>query len=154
MGSCTSKKQTMEETLKDYDWKSCKPYVPNIKEGKIIKCYDGDTVTIATIVEKIVVRFNIRMLGYDCAEIKSKDTDEKQVAKWAKEYISEMILNKMVKVVKNGGYDKYGRLLLEIEIDGKNVNKIMLEKWGVEYYGKHKEEVDWSKWNIGGRQKE
>ena len=91
------------------------------------------------------------MLGYDCAEIKSKDEQEKKVAKWAKQTITDLIYGKMVNVVKNDGYDKYGRLLLELEIDGINVNHLMKEKWGVWYEGGHKNKVDWSKWSESGR---
>lgn len=151
MGQCSSKNYTMEERLQDCTWKSCEPYVPEFMEGRIIKCYDGDTVTIATIINDKIVRFNIRMLGYDCAEIRSKHPQEKQVAQWAKEFITDMIYGKMVKVAKNAGYDKYGRLLLELEINSVNVNKVMLEKWGVSYDGGHKNNVDWSEWNQEGR---
>ena len=31
-----------------------------------------------------------------------------------------------------------GRLLLELEYNGQNINQIMLEKWGVSYFGGHK----------------
>lgn len=151
MGSCiTSNKNTqttLDENLKNATWKTCEPYVPQLNQVKIIKCYDGDTVTIATMIDDTVVRINVRMIGYDCAEIKSKNAQEKQVAQWAKAFITEMIMNKTVKVVKNQGYDKYGRLLLELEIDGKNVNETMLNMWGVKYGGGHKEQVDWAQWN-------
>ena len=90
------------------------------------------------------------MLGYDCAEIKSKDPQERFVAKWAKEDIIRMIHNKMVRVVENKGYDKYGRLLLQLEINDININDFMKEKWGVSYGGGHKETVDWSKWGDCG----
>jgi endonuclease YncB( thermonuclease family) len=154
MGSCTGKpaeQQTLEQRLEGCSWNTCEPYVPEFTEGKIIKCYDGDTVTIATVLHDKVVRFNIRMLGYDCAEIKSKNLQEKQVAKWAKAFITDLIYGKMVKIAKNDGYDKYGRLLLELEINGVNVNHLMLQKWGVEYQGGHKETVDWSAWTELGR---
>lgn len=152
MGNCTGKNDiTLEERLEGCTWKTCKPFIPEFSEGKIIKCYDGDTVTIATVLNDQVVRFNIRMLGYDCAEIKSKDAQEKQVAKWAKEYITNLIYGRMVRVSKNAGYDKYGRLLLELEIDGTNVNHDMLNKWGVTYDGGHKDVVDWAQWNENGR---
>ena len=158
MGICKSKpttrevnRQTLSESLQDSNWKNCKPYVPEFAEGKIIKCYDGDTVTIATVLNAEVYRFNIRMLGYDCAEIKSKDEQEKQVARWAKEDITQMINNKMVRVLDNKGYDKYGRILLELEFDGININHHMKKRWGVEYHGGHKDTVDWSKWGENGR---
>ena len=136
----------METALENCTYKTCNPYVPSFNEGKVIKCYDGDTVTIATIIDNQIVRFSVRMLGYDCAEIRSKNEQEKKVAKWAKEYITELIMNKMVKVTKNEGYDKYGRLLLELQIDDTNVNEIMLKKWGVSYFGGHKNDIDWNKW--------
>lgn len=157
MGNCSLsnaandvKTPTLSEQLQDKTWNNTKPYVPHFTQGKIIKCYDGDTVTIATFINNEVYRFNIRMLGYDCAEIKSKDPQEKQVAKWAKEYITEMIHGKIVKIIKNDGYDKYGRLLLELEIDNINVNEVMQRMWGVSYNGGHKDTVDWSKWGTNG----
>ena len=56
--------------LEECTYKNTEVYVPDIKEGKIVKCYDGDTVTIASIINNKAYRFNVRMLGYDCAEIR------------------------------------------------------------------------------------
>lgn len=159
MGVCSSNTASadavaiasLQDRLQDVTWKNSKPFIPEFAEGKIIKCYDGDTVTIATVLNDEVYRFNVRMLGYDCAEIRSKDVQEKQVAKWAKGFITDQILGQMVRVVKNEGYDKYGRLLLELEFEGRNINDIMKHKWGVSYHGGHKETVDWSKWGESGR---
>ena len=97
--------------LEDCTYKNTEVYVPNITRGKVVKCYDGDTVTIATIIDNKGYRFSVRMLGYDCAEIRSKNEQEKKVAKWAKEYITSMIYDKVVNVVQNEGYDKYGSSL-------------------------------------------
>lgn len=141
----------MTSELDQCEYKNCVPFVPKLNKGKIVKCYDGDTVTIATIMDGVRVRFNVRMLGYDCAEIRSHNEQEKQVAKWAKEYITEMIFGKIVEVSKNEGYDKYGRLLLELKIGDIDVNKVMLEKWGVVYYGGHKDDVDWGQWDKNGK---
>jgi endonuclease YncB( thermonuclease family) len=146
-------KLSEEEELNECSYKNCEKYVPLITKGKIVKCYDGDTVTIATIMEGKRVKHSVRMLGYDCAEIRSHDEQEKQVAKWAKEYINDLIFDKIVIVTKNDGYDKYGRLLLELKIGDTNVNEIMLEKWGVVYNGGHKDDVDWNMWSKDGRKK-
>ena len=143
----------LDSELESCDYKNCEQFIPSITRGKIVKCYDGDTVTIATIMDGKRVRFNIRMLGYDCAEIRSKDPQEKKVAQWAKDYITNMIFGKIVNVVKNEGTDKYGRLLLELEYDGQNVNQIMLEKWGVSYFGGHKNDIDWNMWDENGKKK-
>ena len=32
-----------------------------------------------------------------------------------------------------------------------NVNDIMLEKWGVSYFGGHKDAIDWSLWDEYGK---
>jgi endonuclease YncB( thermonuclease family) len=148
-----STSRNIEERLRPHTWHTCNNFVPEIIEGKIIKCYDGDTVTIATILNDTVVRFNIRMLGYDCAEMRSKDVQEKRVAKWAKDFITNLIYDKMVKVTKNNGYDKYGRLLLELECNGDNINNIMLDEWGIVYHGGQKQKIDWSRWSVDGRDK-
>jgi len=141
----------MTITLEDCTYQNSEKFVPLITQGKIVKCYDGDTVTIATIMDGKRVKFNVRMLGYDCAEIRSKNPQEKNVAKWAKEFITNLIYDKIVYVTKNEGYDKYGRLLLELSIDNINVNELMLNKWGVVYNGGHKEEIDWNNWNENGK---
>jgi hypothetical protein len=62
-----------------------------------------------------------------------------------------MIYGKIVNVIKNEGTDKYGRLLLELEYEGQNVNKIMLDKWGVSYFGGHKNDIDWNMWDENGK---
>ncbi len=141
----------MSASLEDCTYQNSEKFVPLITKGKIVKCYDGDTVTIATIMDGKRFRFNVRMLGYDCAEIRSKNPQEKQVAKWAKAFITDLIYHKVVYVSKNEGYDKYGRLLLELSIGDINVNELMLNKWGVVYYGGHKENVNWDEWNESGK---
>jgi endonuclease YncB( thermonuclease family) len=129
--------------LETATYKDCKTFVPQFTTGKIVKCYDGDSVTIATIYNDELVRFSVRMLGYDTAEMRSKDETEKRVAKEAQQDIFNKIMGKMVTVIRNDGFDKYGRLLLELELEGESVNAYMKNKWGVSYYGGHKEDVDW-----------
>tara|TARA_A100001011_G_scaffold80696_1_gene83810 strand:+ start:5527 stop:6003 length:477 start_codon:yes stop_codon:yes gene_type:complete len=147
---CCNKKNP-DHDLELCEYNNCEKFVPYISRGKIVKCYDGDTVTLATIIDGKRVRFNIRMLGYDCAEIRSKDLQEKMVATWAKSYITDMIYGKIVNVSKNEGYDKYGRLLLELEYNGTSVNQIMLETWGVSYFGGHKDKINWNMWDENGK---
>ena len=111
---------------------------------KVIKVYDGDTVTIGCTVNDRLTKFNVRMLGYDCAEMRSHDQVEKDCAHEAQKDLKGMILGKKVTVVKNEGFDKYGRLLLELNFENQNVNTYMRTTWGVEYDGGHKNNVDWS----------
>lgn len=95
---------------------------------KVIKVYDGDTIWISIILHGKPVKFNCRMLGYDSPEMKPllklKNRDAIIVkAKLAKDYLSNLILNKIVDV-KFSGFDKYGRALTTIFIDDPDSSRI------------------------------
>jgi endonuclease YncB( thermonuclease family) len=63
----------------------------------------------------------------------------------AKEKLSELILNKVVKL-ENISYDKYGRILADIYIDNIHINKWMIDNnLALLYDGGHKQ--DSTIWN-------
>ena len=118
---------------------------------KVIKVYDGDTIWISIILHGKPVKFNCRMLGYDSPEMKPplklKNRDAIIAkAKLAKDYLSNLILNKILDV-KFSGFDKYGRALTTIFIDDPDsshifcankmeVNTLMIRKGhGYSYMG-------------------
>ena len=119
-------------------WKDTIEFVPPITEGEVIKVYDGDTITIATVMpfkNSPLYRFPVRLLGIDCAEIKSKNPNEKDHAKQARDKLSELILHKTV-TLQNVSTEKYGRILANVFLDDLCVNKWMLEEGlAVEYDG-------------------
>ena len=43
MGLCSSNK-----SIDDIEYKDTTPFIPPVSEGKVIKVYDGDTITIAS----------------------------------------------------------------------------------------------------------
>ena len=58
-------------------------FAPPITAGKVIKVYDGDTITIASKLpnsDAPIYRFSVRLLGIDSAEIKGKTFAEKEIA--------------------------------------------------------------------------
>ena len=114
------------------------PFVPPITRGKVIKVYDGDTITIASKlsnVNDIIYRFPVRLNGIDTPEIKGKTATEKELAKKARDALSNIIMDKMV-VLKNVSTEKYGRLLADVYIDELCLNEWMLEnKYAVKYDG-------------------
>ena len=62
------------------------PFVPPITEGEVISVYDGDTITIASVLPNTtepIYRFSIRLNGIDTPEIKGQhiSEDEKEAAK-------------------------------------------------------------------------
>ena len=97
-------------------WKDTIEFVPPIKEGEVIKVYDGDTITVASKLpykESLLYRFSIRLKGIDSAEIKSKNANEKEHAKLARDALSDLILHKKI-TLRNIGTEKYGRILADV----------------------------------------
>ena len=119
-------------------WEDTIPFVFPITEGQVIKVYDGDTITIASKMpypESPMYRFSVRLNGIDTPEIKGKNTDEKEIAKKARDELSTLILNKTV-TLKNVQSEKYGRILAEVYLEDVCINEWMIEKkFAVKYDG-------------------
>jgi endonuclease YncB( thermonuclease family) len=85
--------------------------------GKCVSVYDGDTVNIVFnpfgLNTDQIYRFRTRLLGIDTPEIKTKNMNEKKKAILVRQYLRDLILNKLV-YIKCEGFDKYGRLLVYI----------------------------------------
>lgn len=81
--------------------------------AKCVKCYDADTIHIVVRFNDTYVRFRCRLQGIDTAELRSKDADEKKHARIARDWLTELILNKLI-VVRCGTFDKYGRVLVNV----------------------------------------
>jgi len=133
------------------NWDNTTPFIPNIKRAKVIKVYDGDTITIASkvsVFSKKYYRFSVRLARIDCPELRTKNTTEKEYAIKAKESLERLILNKYVnlKVIKT---DKYGRLLAEVYFENKSINDWLLHNHlAVEYSGGTKNTPDdWGLYN-------
>lgn len=117
------------------DWSNTIPYLPDIKYGKVIKVYDGDTITIATPLFNgdtspyiNTYRFNLRLRGINTPEIKTKDKDEKEIAIKARDFLSFLVMDKIVRL-ENVDIEKYGRILCDVYVQDTNtyVNLAMLE---------------------------
>jgi endonuclease YncB( thermonuclease family) len=149
MGSCISysfyKSHKPAETedklsyLNDVEYKDTVVFRPHITHGKVIKVYDGDTVTIATRLphDTTVYRFSVRLRGIDSPEIHGKTENEKALAIKSRDALSQLIYHKII-MIKNVEYEKYGRLLADIYLMGteSSLNKWMLdEKYAVPYDG-------------------
>jgi endonuclease YncB( thermonuclease family) len=65
-------------------WEDTIPFKPPITGGRVIKVYDGDTITVASKLpyrKSPLYRWSVRIRGIDCPEMKSHDKNEKLVAK-------------------------------------------------------------------------
>ena len=140
---CCNKRKYTNKIPTDINPKDIKTFIPNISEGRVIKCYDGDTITLAAYPykESELYKFSVRLNGIDCPEIRSKIHSEKQCALLAKATIESKILNKMI-ILKNVKTEKYGRLLADIYLKDEPTTSIALwmieQKLAVKYDGKKK----------------
>ena len=115
--------------LKEIEYKDTIGFVPPILVGKVIKVYDGDTITIASKLpntETPIYRFSVRLNGIDSAEIKGKTANEKRLAIEARDELHELIFGKMIHL-KNISTEKYGRILADVYLDDLHVNQWMLD---------------------------
>lgn len=126
--------------LEEVNYDDTIPFIPPITHGKVIKVYNGDTITIATILpyENTLYRFSIKINGIDCPELKTKDRNEKPCALMAKNFILEKAMDKIVSL-ENIKTEKYGRLLADVICDGESLGELLLKaRLAVPYDGKKK----------------
>ena len=127
--------------MQNITWDETVEFTYPITSGHVIKVYDGDTITIASKMpyeNSQLFRFSVRLNGIDTPEIKSKDENEKALAKKARDSLSQLIMNKNI-ALKNVKNEKYGRILADVYLDDLHVNKWMIDKqFAVEYDGKTK----------------
>jgi micrococcal nuclease len=125
MGCKSSKKLPSEIT-----WKDTMSFVPPLSGGRVIKVYDGDTITIANYMpykNSPLYRFSVRIKGIDCPELKTKNINEKLCAKIARDTLSKKILNKHVELC-NVSVEKYGRVLADVIYKGENCGEFLCSK--------------------------
>lgn len=98
-----------------------------IYKAKIVKVYDGDTVTaLVNLGFKISFTIKIRLFGINTPEIRGEEREQGLVVR---DIVREMILDKevMVKTIKDST-GKYGRYLGVIHLDdGTNLNQWLVE---------------------------
>ena len=127
--------------MQNITWDETVEFTYPITSGHVIKVYDGDTITIASKMpyeNSQLFRFNVRLNWIDTPEIKSKDENEKALAKKARDSLSQLIMNKNI-ALKNVKNEKYGRILADVYLDDLHINKWMIEQqFAVEYDGKTK----------------
>ena len=95
----------------------------------------------------------IRFYGIDTPEMKGKDvsSEEKEAATMARDYLSDLILHKYVRL-ENVQNEKYGRILADVHLGNYCLNEIMVkERYAVKYDGKTKQKPSsWLNYKIMG----
>ena len=113
------------------------------QSARVVKVYDGDSITIVLPFRYKYFEFKTRLVGIDTPELRTRNEKEKEMGYQAKEFLKQLVDQKIIQV-ECQGMDKYGRLLIVPYIHGKNVCDLMVEKgWAKRYDGGTKE-----KWNF------
>ena len=156
---CGFNKTKTEEVIDEIHYglipKDLPLFVPPLKTGKVIKVYDGDTITIASkvpgLINSPIYKFLVRLNGIDTPEMKTHNNDEKEIAIKARDALSEKIMGKVIRL-ENVQTEKYGRLLCEIYIGDTHLNKWMIDqRYALEYDGGTKIIPDsWKKYHENG----
>ena len=100
-------------------YETAEKFVPPISYGKVVKVYDGDTITVATPLDYTrapIYHFSVRLRGIDSPEIRGSSPEEKAAALAAKNALSEKIMNRMV-FLQNIDTEKYGRVLADVFLE-------------------------------------
>ena len=143
-GQCDSPKYEIMELdkefryLTDIEYNNTIAFIPPIIGGKVVKVYDGDTITVASKLPNMdepIYRFSVRLAGIDTPEIKGKTIHEKELAIVARDALHNLIFGKMV-YFKNVSTEKYGRILADVYFEDIHINSWMLQnKYAVPYFG-------------------
>lgn len=89
-------------------------------EAKVIKVYDGDTVTLED-------KTKIRLFGIDAPERKQQGGD------YSQKVLSDLLLNKKAKFVVMDT-DRYGRKVSKIYVGDIYVNEYLIKRGAAHYY--------------------
>jgi endonuclease YncB( thermonuclease family) len=142
----SSSKEKCENEVMNATWATTKRFAPKINSStfvKVIKVYDGDTITIVAkpYKDQEVCRFSVRLSGIDTPEIKGGTALEKSAALYVQSKLSVLLLEKIIEI-DCVNHDKYGRLLADVWIKDLHVNKWLLDmNYAVPYDGKKKEKI-------------
>jgi endonuclease YncB( thermonuclease family) len=108
-------------------------------DGMEFKCLvkrvvDGDTVYIIMETKYGVKLFNCRILDLDTPELRK----DPEIASMAKRE-TELFTRDKICIARCGKFDNFGRLLISLEVDGKDLaSHLIEERLGVRYDGKKK----------------
>lgn len=129
-GTQTSTEHTGGKNI--FDWSNIDDSTPEFSfenqllEAKVVSVYDGDTIKVVFPLHDTLYKWNCRLTGVDTPEIRTRCDLEKQYGYKVRDCLREKILNKIV-TLKCGDFDKYGRLL--IEIDCEDIKDCTVNQW-------------------------
>ena len=114
---------------------------------KVERVVDGDTIDVTLDLGfDILHKCRVRLYGIDTPESRTRDLDEKARGKMAGAFLKEAIEEGEQVVIQTKLKDskgKYGRVLGDVVVDGKNINQTMVQcHLAVAYHGQSKDDVE------------
>jgi endonuclease YncB( thermonuclease family) len=142
--------------MDEIKWEDTVEFTFPITGGKVIKVYDGDTITIASKLpydSSPMYRLSVRLNGINTPEMKGKGVseEEKESAKQARDFVHKLVFNKYIRL-ENIQSEKYGRILADVYIGNIHLNNLLIEeRYAVKYDGGTKiMPASWKKYRITG----
>jgi endonuclease YncB( thermonuclease family) len=151
---CSNKSTDVLSEYTSIEYNDTIQFIPPISCGKVIKVYDGDTFTIASMLpytNSPMYRFSVRLNGIDCPEIRSKNDEEQIYANLAKDELNTLIMGRVVEL-KNVKLEKYGRILADAYVNNVHINKHMIDvHLAIPYNGGTKcIKIEWKEYHQSG----
>ncbi|WP_295899607.1 thermonuclease family protein [uncultured Bdellovibrio sp.] len=115
---------------------------------KVLKNYDGDTLTvnIPDVPALIGKNISVRVYGIDTPEVKTKNRCEKEAGRIARNLVATTLKNAKTVELHNVQRDKYFRILADVMVDGRSLKDILLKNnLAYSYDGGTKQHLDWCK---------
>lgn len=110
-----------------------------LTEAKVVKVYDGDTVHVVFKYFEKYYRWIGRIAHVDTPELRTKNLEEKKKGYEVRDKLRELIFGKVVQLHCHE-FDKYGRLLIDIQIDDIKVDEWLITNgYAKKYEGGTKE---------------
>jgi endonuclease YncB( thermonuclease family) len=112
--------------------------------GELVRVYDGDTFTLVLPVCCQRYSFSCRLLDLDTPELRSRNPHEKTIAYQIRDWVRETLSTTPFQVHCHG-FDKYGRVLCDIELQderGDLADWLVTHGCAYRYHGKTKQSFD------------
>ncbi len=114
------------------------------EQSKILRIIDGDTIIVSApfLPDPLKKQRPLRLSNVDVPNIKrwANCDKEAKLGLYAKSYVEDLVKKSKKQQVKIVGYDKYGRFLGQIFLDGKSLSGSLIEKkLAKHYYGGKKQ---------------
>lgn len=115
------------------------PFYSNADEQiKVLRVIDADTILVSApfMPPPLKKQMPMRLSNVDTPNIKrwANCGREAYLGEEAKKYVEQLIKSAKNQEVKIVGYDKYGRWLGQIYLDGKSISDSLIEKNLARYY--------------------